>query len=85
MVECANSVLRMHQARHRTLNQSLLDLKRLYWNTRCFRRGDRRGKCPYQLLGLDLPSYDFWSLLQSETVQSATDNDDQPRTTAALC
>jgi hypothetical protein len=84
MVECANSVLRMHQARHRTLNQSLLDLKRLYWNTRCFRSGDRRGKCPYQLLGLDLPSYDFWSLLQSETVPSATDND-QPRTKAALC
>ena len=28
-VECMNSVLRMHQSRHRTLTQGLLDLKRL--------------------------------------------------------
>lgn len=28
-VECMNSVLRMHQGRHRTVTQSLLDLKRL--------------------------------------------------------
>src|SRR5512143_1301798 len=31
-VECMNSVIRMHQARHRSLTQPLLDLKRLYWN-----------------------------------------------------
>ena len=41
-VECMNSVLRMHQSRHRTLNQGMLDLKRLYWNTRVFRGGKRR-------------------------------------------
>ena len=29
-VECMNSVLRMHQSRHRTVTQGLLDLKRLY-------------------------------------------------------
>jgi hypothetical protein len=67
-VECMNSVLRMHQARHRTLTQGMLDLKRLYWNTREFREGKRKGRCPYQLLGLSLPGYDFWSLLQAEMI-----------------
>jgi hypothetical protein len=65
-VECMNSVLRMHQSRHRTLNQGMLDLKRLYWNTRVFRGGKRKGHCPYEHLGLSLPSYDFWTLLQDE-------------------
>jgi hypothetical protein len=64
VVECMNSVIRMHQARHRTLGQGLLDLKRLYWNSRPFREGKRRGRRPYELLGLSLPSHDFWDLLQ---------------------
>ena len=63
-VECMNSVLRMHQSRHRTVTQGLLDLKRLYWNSRAFREGKRRGRCPYEHLGLRLPSYDFWALLR---------------------
>jgi hypothetical protein len=62
-VECMNSVLRMHQCRHKTVTQGLLDLKRLYWNCRTFREGKRRGRCPYQHLGLRLPSYRFWDLL----------------------
>jgi hypothetical protein len=62
-VECMNSVLRMHQSRHKTVTQSLLDLKRLYWNCRAFREGKRRGRCPYEHLGLKLPSYRFWDLL----------------------
>ncbi len=45
-VECMNSVLRMHQSRHRTVNQELLDLKRLYWNCRVFREGRRRKRSP---------------------------------------
>ena len=65
-VECMNSVLRMHQARHRTMTQGMLDLKRLYWNTRVFRGGKRKGKCPYEHLGLKLASYDFWDLLKDE-------------------
>lgn len=65
-VECVNSVLRMHQSRHRNLGQGLLNLKRLYWNTRPFRMGRRRGQCPYQWLGLDLPSYDFMALIRAE-------------------
>jgi broad specificity phosphatase PhoE len=68
-VECVNSVVRMHQSRHRNLSQALLDLKRLYWNCRGFREGQRKGRCPYELLGLKLPSYDPWSLLQLDPDQ----------------
>jgi hypothetical protein len=66
-VECMNSVLRMHQSRHRTVSQGLLDLKRLYWNCREFREGKRRKHCPYELLGLKLPSYRLWDLLGMPT------------------
>lgn len=64
VVECMNSILRMHQARHRTLTQPLIDLKRLYWNCRGFAEGKRRGHCPYEHLGLKLPTYEWWELLQ---------------------
>jgi hypothetical protein len=66
VVECMNSVVRMHQARHRNLSQELLDLKRLYWNCRAFREGKRRQHCPYELLGLRLPTEDPWVLLQRD-------------------
>lgn len=65
-VECMNSVLRMHQSRHRRMTQPMLDLKRLYWNTHAFRSGPRKDVSPYQRLGLKLPTYDFWELLQSD-------------------
>jgi hypothetical protein len=65
-VECMNSVLRMQQSRHRRMTQPMLDLKRLYWNCRPFRSGPRKDACPYQALGLELPTYDFWTLLQSD-------------------
>jgi len=65
-VEGINSVVRMHQARHRKLTQELLDLKRLHWNCRCFSSGKRRGRSPYEHLGLALPSFDFWELLQTD-------------------
>ena len=63
-VECVNRVVRMHQGRHRHVSQGLLDLKRLYWNCRVLREGKRKGKSPYDLLGLHLPSSDWWQLLQ---------------------
>jgi hypothetical protein len=56
----------MHQSRHRTLTQDLLNLKRLYWNTRVFHGGKRKALSPYEHLGVKLPTYDFWSLLQAE-------------------
>jgi hypothetical protein len=65
-VECMNSVLRMHQARHRHVSQGMLDLKRVFWNCRPFTHGKRRGACPYQLLGLRLPTDDWWALLQMD-------------------
>jgi len=65
-VECMNSVLRMHQARQRHVSQEMLDLKRVFWNCRPFTHGKRRGACPYQLLGLSLPTHDWWELLQME-------------------
>lgn len=63
-VECVNSVMRMHQGRHRYVSQGMLDLKRLYWNCRTFHEGKRKRHCPYDLLGLTLPTYDWWLLLQ---------------------
>jgi hypothetical protein len=65
-VECMNSVLRMQQSRHRRMTQPMLDLKRLYWNCHPFRSGPRKRQCPYRALGLELPTYDFWTLLQSD-------------------
>jgi hypothetical protein len=64
LVECLNSVARMQQGRHRKMTQGLLDLKRLYWNCRVFRTGQRRQKSPYQLQGLVLPTWDWWELLR---------------------
>jgi hypothetical protein len=65
LVECINSVLRMHQAQHRKLTQELIDLKRLYWNCHTFRTGRRRRTCPYQRLGVPWPEdLRWWELLK---------------------
>jgi hypothetical protein len=64
LVECLNSVARMQQSRHRKMTQGLLDLKRLYWNLRRFRTGDRKGQTPYGLLGLKVPELSFWEFLK---------------------
>lgn len=61
LVECINSVLRMHQAGHRQMTQGLLDLKRLYWNCHRFSSGRRRKTTPYERLGLVLPTDLRWS------------------------
>jgi hypothetical protein len=63
LVECLNSVARMQQARHRRMTAGLLALKRLYWNCREFRTGRRRQQTPYGLLGVRLPTKDWWELL----------------------
>ena len=68
-MECLNSVLRMQQGRQRRMSQGMLDLKRLYWNCRRFRSGRRKDRCPYELLGLELPTYNFWELLHSDPAQ----------------
>jgi hypothetical protein len=68
-VECMNSVLRMQQSTHKRMTQPMLDLKRLYWNCHRLKSGKRKGACPYEHLGLPLPSFDFWELLQADPVQ----------------
>jgi hypothetical protein len=65
LVECINSAVRMHQSRHRKMTQSLLDLKRLYWNCHTFRTGRRRGTTPYQRLGVPWPEgLRWWDVLK---------------------
>ena len=82
-VECMNSVLRMHQSRHRTLNQGMLDLKRLYWNTRVFQGGKRKGRCPYEHLGLSLAGSGFWGLLSAEMSPAGAAGEGKAQRTAA--
>jgi hypothetical protein len=65
LVECINSVLRMHQGQHRKMSQGLIDLKRLYWNCHTFRTGRRRGTTPYQRLGIAWPEgLRWWDVLK---------------------
>ena len=65
LVECVNGVVRMQQARHRKMSQGLIDLKRLYWNCHILRTGRRRGKSPYQRLGVVLPEgLHWWDMLK---------------------
>ena len=71
LVECMNSVIRMHQARHRQVSQPMLDLKRLYWNCRPFREGRRRGRSPYSILGLPTSPANWWALLKTDPAQLA--------------
>jgi len=59
-----NSVGRMPQGRQRHVSQEMLDRKRLSWNGRVFREGKRKGQSPDALLGLKLPTSDWWQLLQ---------------------
>ena len=65
LVECINSVLRMQQAQHRKMTQGLLDLKRMYWNCHTFRTGHRRGRSPYERLGIRWPDgLHWWDMLK---------------------
>jgi len=70
-VGCMNSVPRMQRPRHRRMTPPMLDLKRLYWNSHPFRSGPRKEVAPYQALGLDLPTFDFWAPLQADPKELA--------------
>ncbi len=63
-VACVHSVVRRQQARHRHLSPECLDRKRLEWHGRSCVSGKRRGRCPYEQVGLKLPSDDPGELLQ---------------------
>jgi hypothetical protein len=62
LVEGVNSVVRMHQRRHKRMTQGLLDIQRLYWNMHPFRAGKRKGSSPYRRLGMVLPDSGWWAL-----------------------
>ena len=64
LVEGLNGVLRMQQSRQKSLTQGLLDLKRVYWNVHVFVAGRRKGKSPYERLGIKLPPGGWWQLLK---------------------
>src|SRR5262249_694934 len=54
-----------HQGRRPRLGaRGLFDLKRLYWDRRRLRPGNRRGPCPYERRGLALPPLPWGELLQ---------------------
>ena len=65
-VGCMNSVQRMQPPRHERMTRPMHDLKRLDWNCHSFRSGPREGASPYRALGLDLPTFDSWSLLRTD-------------------
>lgn len=69
LVEGINSVLRMQQRRQKRMTADLLKLKRLYWNMHRFVAGRRKGKTPYEGLGLKLPERDWWQLLKMPPAQ----------------
>jgi hypothetical protein len=73
LVECINSVLRMHQAGHRKMTQGLLDLKRLYWNCHRFSSGRRRKTTPYERLGIQLPKDLSWNEMLKLTPEQLRD------------
>lgn len=77
LVEGINSVVRMHQARHRKLTAGLIDLKRFYWNCRRFRTGRRKNRSPYELLGIQLPTDDWWKILNTDPDQLRKQLSDQ--------
>ena len=59
----------MRQARHRSLTPELLDFKRLYWNCRALVSGRRKGRCPYEAMGLKLPTFEAWELLRMDPAE----------------
>jgi len=66
--ETINSVLRPYLDRRRectnlTNRQLFLNLFVLWFNMHKFERGPRKGKCPYQLAGIDLGTDDWLTLL----------------------
>lgn len=70
-VGCMNGVLRMQRSRHTRMSRPMLNLKRLYWNCHEFGSGPRKDVSPYRRSGLNLPTFDFWALLQADPEELA--------------
>ena len=64
LVECFNSILRPIQQVKKQVTQEFLWLKALHHNMKTFKQGRRKGKSPFQLLGVDFGSQDWIELLE---------------------
>ncbi len=63
LVECYNSILRPIQQVKKQVTQEFLWLKALHHNMKTFKQGRRKGKSPFQLLGVDFGKQDWIQLL----------------------
>jgi hypothetical protein len=65
LVECFNSILRPIQQVKKQVTQEFLWLKALHHNMKTFKQGKRKGKSPFQLLGIDFGTQDWIELLEN--------------------
>ena len=76
-VECVNARIRLVQVARKRLSEDFLCLLAVYHNLKAFGRGSvRAGKCPAELAGLELPTWDWIKLLDLTAeglVQAAED------------
>ena len=64
LVECYNSILRPIQQVKKQVTQEFLWLKALHHNMKTFKQGRRKGKSPFQLLGVDFGNQDWIGLME---------------------
>ena len=64
LVECYNSILRPIQQVKKQVTQEFLWLKALHHNMKAFKQGRRKGKSPFQILGVDLGKQDWIQLME---------------------
>ena len=64
LVECYNSILRPIQQVKKQVTQEFLWLKALHHNMKTFKQGRRKGKSPFQLLGVDFGNQDWIRLME---------------------
>jgi hypothetical protein len=63
-VECFNSILRPIQQVKKQVTQEFLWLKALHHNMKTFKQGKRKGKSPFQLLGVGFGNQDWIRLME---------------------
>ena len=65
-VECVNSIIRPYQQIKKRFSESFIYLVALYHNLHTFVKGSKRaGKSPAEILGVKLPTSDFFELLKT--------------------
>jgi len=64
LVECFNSILRPIQQVKKQVTQEFLWLKALHHNMKTFKQGRRKGKSPFQLLGVGFGNQDWIGLME---------------------